>query len=402
MFYLYHRIKNRANQALQKEIMEHKVTVLKLNESEEKFRKLAEKSRQGIFIVQEERFTYVNPTLLVLFGYSVEEVLGRNPLDFVFPGDRPHMGEYIRRKFTGEAEGSHFQFRGVTKKGKIVYMESYGTQTMYRGKISLIGTITDITERKKNEAELVRSRKTEALGILAGGVAHDFNNLLGVIVGYLSMIKEQKSIQTDADTFKMVKSVERAVNQSVDLAAKFLDLSEGWWVNRRALTFNELLDSVTDRYPGISHLLTDIWTEPDLKSFYGDERRLRDVFYNLVKNADEAMSDPKELSIRGQNVDLDDMNDHSLESGEYIQLTFRDNGKGIPRDHLERVFDPYFSTKDEHSRKGMGLGLAICNSILEKHKGHIAIKSREGEGTTVCIYIPTFCQEKKETRMMFT
>jgi signal transduction histidine kinase len=248
----------------------------------------------------------------------------------------------------------------------------------------------EMEDRKKAEAELVRSQKMEAVGILAGGIAHDFNNLLTVITGYLYMIKEKEKVKKDQSIFKMVNSVERASKQAVALANKFITFAKGGWMAPQKLHFKDILANTIDRHPELEPLPGNISIPPVLHPVYGDERQLAEVMFNLLKNADEAMTEPKQVIIKAENITLDKKNSYSLEEGDYLKISISDNGRGIPVDQLDKIFEPYFSTKDTYAQKGRGLGLAICYSVIKRHNGHIAVQSLVGVGTTAELYLPAF------------
>jgi len=244
----------------------------------------------------------------------------------------------------------------------------------------------EIQDRKKTEAELVRSQKMEAVAIMAGGIAHDFNNLLTVVMGYLEIIK--KKVKNDKSTYKMVNSVEKAAKQAADLVDKFISFSKGGWLEPQKIHLGDILKITVDRHPEIEPLLGDVSIPAELYPVYGDDRQLGEVMFYLLKNADEAMTEPKHLSIKGENITLDNKNSYSLKKGDYLKISIIDNGRGIPPEQLEKIFDPYFTTKYTFSEKGLGLGLAICYSVMKKHNGYIAVQSQVGTGTTVELYLP--------------
>lgn len=133
----------------------------------------------------------------------------------------------------------------------------------------------------------------------------------------------------------------------------------------------------------------------DLEPVKGDEARLTQVMQNLFQNAVEAVPEGSvgRISVWAENVILEQhLGDIPLKKGKYVKIFIEDNGIGIPKANIGKIFDPYFSTKDNWSQKGMGLGLTICYSIIQKHEGHIAVESREGTGTTVTIYLPIFSE----------
>jgi PAS domain S-box-containing protein len=386
MIYARYRLKDRANRALGKEIEDHKQTAQKLRESEEKFRTMAEKSVVGIYILDDNGFKYVNPRFLEIFGYTREEVIGKDPLEFVLKEDRPLVLKNIRQRLDGEIEAVHYQFSGITSGGETIYLESYGARSLYQGQPAVIGTLIDITDRKKAEAELVRSQKMEAVAILAGGIAHDFNNLLSVAMGYLDMLK--KRVKNDKSTFKMVNSVEKVSIQAVNLVDKFISFSKGGWMETQKIFLKDILKMTVNRHPEVKPLLSDVSIPDMLHPVYGDDWQLSEVIFSLLKNADEAMTEPKHVTVKAENITLDNENSYSLKQGDYLKITIIDNGRGIPPEQLEKIFDPYFSTKSTFSEKGLGLGLAICYSVMKKHNGHIAVQSQVGVGTTVELYLP--------------
>ena len=384
--YTRYRLKDRTNRALGKEIEDHKQTAQMLRESEEKFRTMAEKSVVGIYIIDDNGFKYVNPRGLEIFGYARDEMVGKNPLEFVLKEDRPLVLKNIRQRLDGDIEAVHYQFRGITSGGETIYLESYGARSLYQGQPAVIGTLIDITDRKKTEAELVRSQKMEAVAILAGGIAHDFNNLLSVVMGYLELIK--KKVKNDKSTFKMVNSVERATKQAVELIDKFISFSKGGWMEPQKIHLGDILKITVDRHPEVEPLLGDVSFPAGLYPVYGDDRQLGEVVFNLLKNADEAMTEPKHVSIKAENITLDNENSFSLKEGDYLKISIIDKGRGISPEQLEKIFDPYFTTKYTFNEKGLGLGLAICYAVMKKHNGHIAVQSQVGVGTTVELYLP--------------
>jgi signal transduction histidine kinase len=232
----------------------------------------------------------------------------------------------------------------------------------------------------------------ESVGILAGGIAHDFNNLLAVIVGNTSMMKLSFGEQnTKLNHF--LDNVERASNQAAELAQKFITFSEGGWLMRKKVKLSNILKDTAHLSPEIKNIPCDISIPPDLDLIYGDERQLRQVITNLLLNARESTSDDnRKITVTAKNITLGNENQFSLEEGKYVQISVIDNGMGIPPELLEKIFDPYFTTKTTVSQKGLGLGLAICYSIVQKHGGHISIDSKVQEGTTVDMYLPVYCK----------
>lgn len=392
MIYSRFRLKVRMNQALNKEIVGHKHTIQKLQESEEKFRILTEASMVGIYIWQDNVIKYVNPQFLTLFGYTKRELVGESPLKLVIEEDRPLVMEKMNRQSadTMDTPTVHYEFRGITKNGEILHLESYSGLTYYQGKPAILGTVIDITGKKKTAEKLLRSQKLEAVGILAGGIAHDFNNLMTVMVGSLEMVKD--NIPKSTPAYHLVETIENAQNQATDLSQKFIAFSRGGFTIPQKVILNAILKETIDSYPKMKSFIADISIPPDLKPIYGNQRQLKQVFINLLRNAEEAKTHEGEsrITIAAENIGLHAANHFSLDEGNYIRVFFKDNGSGIPSHQLEKVFEPFFSTKHTALQKGMGLGLAICHTIIKRHKGHISITSEIEKGTTVELLLPAY------------
>jgi PAS domain S-box-containing protein len=391
VFMLY-RLKTRTTQTLSKEIREHKQTAQKLRESEEKFRTLAEKSVVGISIIQDHVIRYANPAFLTVFGCTFEDVVGQSPLTLVMEEDRALVMERLNQPMSREdaADFTGYEFKGLTKEGKVIYLESYSVKTLYQGQTAVLETIIDITDRKKTGTELLKMRKLESMGTLAGIIARDFHHLLSLVTGDAEKLKW--GMPDDANLFKWVENIENTARKATNLAQKLITFSKGGGAEPREVDLSSILKSTFDTYPQLQKLTGSICIPPGLKPIYGDEKELTLVIGSLLWNAHEAKNNNEEVAvtITAQNAFIPQVNNVSLKAGEYIEVVVTDNGKGIPAHQLDKVFDPYFSTKEAFTQKGMGLGLAICYSIIKKHNGHISLKSEVGKGTTVELILPVY------------
>jgi len=275
----------------------------------------------------------------------------------------------------------------------LIMVVAFILYTRYRLKVRVTRQLRlEMAERKRAETELLQSMKMEAVGILAGGIAHDFNNLIAVILGNVTMVAEDSSLSPQ--NTKMLGNAEKVCSQAADLSAKLVIFSKGGWLVRKQLSINFLLDYIFDHYPEMQPLLNNRNIPDHLPKVNGDERQLRQVILNLLQNAKEAI-EPEMLSARTSGVTIEaqmvsmDLDNHlELDAIDYIPKTISDKGRGISHEIMKNIFDPYFSTKNTFSKKGLGLGLAICYSIIKKHNGHITIESEEGKGTNVTLYIP--------------
>lgn len=278
----------------------------------------------------------------------------------------------------------------VTAKGHQRWVRSIGKVSRKAGHtVKLFGTLQDITERKKMEAELLRAKKIEATGTLAAGIAHDFNNLLFIILGNLMMGKE--SLDPGHPALAFLQKAETASLKARDLTRKFVRFSSGAEPVRKRFHPLPFLEDILKMSLGGSNIRHTLSAPENLRHMEIDRNQMHQVIYNIIENAKQAMPEGGTLSVSIENMPLsaDRNNEPALqEGGEYIRISFRDQGRGIAESDLPNVFDPYFSTQDRGSQKGMGLGLTIAYSTVKSHDGHMEIHSAPGEGTEVVLYLP--------------
>lgn len=261
----------------------------------------------------------------------------------------------------------------------------------------------EIHQRQQMEEALLKAQKLEAIGVLAGGVAHDFNNLLAVILGNTSMAK--MVMEPENGIVDLLNEIEKATLRAVDLTQKFITFSSGGTPMRQPLSMKKLIDNVVSLECSGSNIVCDCSLPADLWKVECDEGQIRQVFYNVIENAKEAMPRGGNIEIKAENINVNAGKRKGLESamsispGSYVKIVIKDNGRGIPRGDLPNVFDPYYSTKQRGTAKGIGLGLSITYSILAKHGGYLHIESECGKGTEVYVYLPAIpdkAAEKKE------
>ncbi len=241
---------------------------------------------------------------------------------------------------------------------------------------------------KLMEAEQLRAKKTEAVAILAGGMAHDFNNLLQVIFGYVSLARMNE--ETGNKTDSLLAVAEESSEKARNLGTQLRMLSSGCSAQMEPAHIGELLtDEVT---AGLSTTrITQTVDLPDgLPRVKLDKIRIQQVISHLVANARDAMPEGGVLHVSVSTANLPAVNKFGLPQGNYLQVVFKDTGPGIRPEHLPRIFDPYFSTKEMGDRKGSGLGLSLCYAIIKSHNGHIQVESEPGNGTRIRFYLPVY------------
>ncbi len=242
--------------------------------------------------------------------------------------------------------------------------------------------IRDITEKLQIEYELIKSQKLESVGLLAGGIAHDFNNILTGIIGNLSLAKIY--LNKNEKSYQIIEKAENAGLRARDLTQQLLTFSKGGApVRKTASIYNVVKDSSEFVLSG-SHVQGKIGRSDNLWNVDIDVGQISQVVQNLIINAVQAMPDGGTVHIDLTNKELETRSHHSLKPGKYVCISIRDEGIGIPKEHLTRIFDPYFTTKQE----GSGLGLATAFSIIDKHGGLIETRSKLGKGTTFTIWLP--------------
>lgn len=256
-----------------------------------------------------------------------------------------------------------------------------------QGKITgLIGVSRNITAIKDMEQQTALAKKLESVGILAGGIAHDFNNLMTGVLGNISLAKTL--VKPDSDIYNLLSSAEKASLRTKDLTHQLLTFSRGGQLVKKVVNLAELVERVATFSLRDAKQSCEFEFDDDLWPVEVDAGQISQVVQNLVINAQESMPQRGAIKIRVQNVTVKPEDSSSIPAGKHVMVSVDDQGAGIPRDYLQKIFDPYFTTKAMDSRKGTGLGLAVSYSIVKSHNGHIVVKSAQGVGTSVYLYLP--------------
>ncbi|MBW2406579.1 MAG: PAS domain S-box protein [Deltaproteobacteria bacterium] len=330
----------------------------------------------------------VNKVAEELTGWQEKEAMGK-PLTKVFhivdEFNRKRCEDPVRKVMeTGGVVGLANNTILIGKDGKEHVIADSGAP-IRDNQNKIIGAVLvfrDITEKRKMEAELVNAQKLESLGVLAGGIAHDFNNFLTAIIGNLSLAKLDS--KPGDRVVVLLNEMEKASIQAKNLTQQLLTFSRGGEPVKKLIALAELVkNSATFSLRG-SNVRCEFSISQDLLPTEVDEGQIGQVINNLVLNADQAMPEGGIIEICAENITLTADNEFSLPAGPYLRTSFRDHGVGIAPDHLPKVFDPYFTTK----QKGSGLGLTVAYSIVDKHNGRMTVESGLGHGTTFTIYLP--------------
>ena len=243
-----------------------------------------------------------------------------------------------------------------------------------------------VSEHKKMEVELLKAQKLESIGVLAGGIAHDFNNLLTAIIGNIALAKMRLS--PEDELFSLLDKAEKISLRASTLTSHLITFSRGGAPRRKTLVLTDLVKDTVHLSLSGSNYRSEFAMDRDLWPVDADEGQIHQVIHAIVRNAMDAMPKGGTITVSAGNVTIGQDESGPLSQGPYIRLSVHDCGTGISEENLPKIFDPYFSTKEMGSQKGMGLGLAICYSIVKNHGGLITAESQAGTGTTVHIYLP--------------
>lgn len=383
------------------DITETKRAQASIQASEHRYQQIITTCQEGVWQIDADSMTcFVNPQMTMIFGYSIDEFLGRSMFDFMDEEAQKVASANVERRRDGIAERHEFRFRHKT--GRDVWT-SLATNPIftpsgdYAGAVALV---TDISDNRLLEARMQQTQKLESLGLLAGGIAHDFNNLL---VGILANVGiAQRVLAPQSPGMGPLREIQRAADAAARLTSELLAYSgsgrfvtEPLHLENIVTEVSKLLDKVISKQTRI-----DVDLAPNVPAIEADVGQLRQVVMNLFTNASEALGDmpgaieasvfvaqltPEEVA----NVQID----NQLSPGKYVCLQVVDSGAGMDDETQSRMFEPFFSTKFT----GRGLGLAAVQGILRGHQAGLLIDSTVGRGTTIRVYFPIAASQPAKT-----
>jgi two-component system NtrC family sensor kinase len=346
------------------------------------------------------RVTLINRMGCEVLGYEEDEIIGNDWFDFYVPDEmRQAVRNLFEKLMAGEAEVHEYYENPIRIKGGQERLIAWHN-TILRDKAGhTIGTLSsgaDITERKRTEAELIRSEKLASLGQLAAGVAHEVNNPLSGILVYIKLLLkkyEQNKLQTE-ETRKQLEKIGTETERCSRIIKNLLDFSRQTQVTLRPVDINKVVEA-TLAIIGHQISLENITVEERLCTplpfILADFDQVQQALMNIMLNAAQAMPDGGELTITtsvAKGVKIDNA------VRDAVRIDIRDTGIGIPHENLGRLFTPFFTTKEKG--KGVGLGLSVVHGIIERHHGRIEIQSDLGAGTTFSVYLGIANDEKDQ------
>ena len=367
----------------------------------------ANRAELGIFILQdhdrmEARIRYANEAISRITGYEYVELLNKGWADLVHPDNLAESIGRYRLRQRGETLTQAYEIKMVRKDGVPITVHGSFAISTHEGKVATITFLRDITERKKGEKALWRSQRLASIGRLAAEIAHEMNNPLTSVLTFCKLannILQQEPFPTQRATelrdyiFYLKSETERCANISRNL----LDFSRQSEIEIRENDIHEILDktlTILRHRAGLDEIEIQTDYTRKLPFLSCDFKRLQQAFVNVLWNAIEAMPEGGKLTVATR---FDQEKDR-------IEIKVSDTGVGIPEEDVERIFEPFYTTKEEG--KGVGLGLSVAYGIIRQHKGEIHFHSEVGEGTQVTIHLPPgprtlSLEERKEEEYVF-
>lgn len=368
------------------DVTERKLAELRLRESEDRFRELAENIQEVFWIFDPSRgqLLYISPAYEKIWGRSCAS-LYEAPDDWlsaVHSEDRPRIADAFLAA-THDRGRYDETYRIVRPDGGVrwIHDRAYSVCDATSRVLHLVGTAEDITEARQLEAQLRQAQRLEAVGRLAGGIAHDFNNLLSVISGYTELIRD--SLRPDDPNSAMMDEVQHAGERAAELTRQLLAFSRQQVLQTRVVNLNELVTSLTTMLGRVLGEDIDLRLKLHRRPLLtrADPGMLEQVLMNLVVNARDAMPTGGRLTIETSERQLTGEPGTAppeASPGRYACVSVTDTGTGIPQQHLARIFEPFYTTKDPG--RGTGLGLATAFGIVKQHGGWLTVDSQEGRG----------------------
>ncbi|HSE84049.1 MAG TPA: PAS domain S-box protein, partial [Thermodesulfobacteriota bacterium] len=357
---------------------------------------LLDKAQDAIIVRDlESRIIYWNKSAERLYGWTADQVLCKSANEILHNDYSLHLMEAEKCVLDkGEWMG---ELQQITEGDKEIIVESRWTLVRDEDEEpkSILTINTDITEKKRLEAQLLRAQRMDSIGILAGGIAHDLNNILTPVMIGLGLLRGRL---VDTHSQNILDTLELSIQRGADLVKQVLSFTRGLEGERNELQVKYLISEISkiveQTFPKSIKVRTSI--PKDLWFIKGDLTQLHQVLINLCVNARDAMPHGGILDISAENLLIDEnyvKMDIDAEVGLYVVLTISDTGTGIPPKIMDRIFEPFFSTKEPG--KGTGLGLSTSFGIVKSHGGFIQVQSELGNGTQFRIYLPAVKSNKE-------
>jgi PAS domain S-box-containing protein len=357
-----------------------------LKESEERYRKLFDLTPDAVLVHSDGEVLLANHIAGKLFKFNKpEDLKGKSIFDLLHMDYWGTAMERIKKTLDQEEDAPLIEYKCIRSDKKIVDVEVTTTSFKYIGKPALLSVIRDISERKILEEEYQKNEKLESLGILAGGIAHDFNNILTVIQGNISLLNlhlKRQEIENNK-----INEINKAMNQAKHLTQQLLTFSNGGNPNKKKMQLERLIKDAVNLCICGSKVKCKIYQNEKLLPVEIDGGQVFQVLNNIIINAVQSMPHGGKIIIESKNIYIESEKqqiNNILKKGKYVMVSIKDEGVGIPSKNIKKIFDPFYTTKEN----GTGLGLTTAFSIMKKHGGIIKVDSKAAVGTTFSLYFP--------------
>lgn len=365
-----------------------------LRNSEAQYRAIFETAGAGLYLFDQQLLvTRVNSSLALILGRSRQEIEGQMLLsEFFVPEEQDRIVDLSRQVLQGQAV-KDFQFRMQTKNGEQRHVllkadRLPGSGLGIASVLDYTGLIKAEKEKEILKESLLHSQKMESLGVLTSGIAHEFNNILQGLFASVEMIVQEEDLPPEV--LENVQRIEKVGSRAKSLVHGLLDFSRKSRFEFMVLDLNEVVCSALEIFrPALPKLIRiDLELEPNLPAMFGDAKRLEQVVINLLSNARDAVLSVQKGKILVATEYLDEgrAREKGLQKGQFLSLIVQDNGQGLTPETRQKIFDPFYSTKD--IGKGTGLGLSMVYGIVKEHEGVIECHSTPGEGSRFEICFP--------------
>jgi PAS domain S-box-containing protein len=378
-----------ANKLLRDEIAERMKVEEQLANDKEYLTVTLRSIADGVIVTDSEgRITLRNRVAEELTGCSPDEMLGQ-PLCDVFrvidEKTRTSIGDPFQAVVDkGEAVSLGEGVLLIAKDGTERLISDSGAPIQYHSGNArgVVIVFRDISERRRLEERLLKTRKLESVSVLAAGLAHDFNNILTGIMTSLFVARTQ--VKPESETYQLLSEAEQSAFRASTLTKQLLTFSKSTTPVRQRTSLRELVEETAGYCLSGSHVDYELQLDDDLYDVELDRGQMDQALSNIVINAEEAMPGGGSIRIQARNRSIRADDGLPLRDGEFVVVSVIDQGSGIAEENLHRIFDPYFTTKEEHN----GLGLTTAYAIVTKHEGCVDVESRVGQGSTVYVYLP--------------
>jgi len=376
---------NKLNNQFKSSDVAYKFKVLKPKERGQNFHLLQHLIVEGVVVLQNGRIQECNQSMQAICGYSLEELSGMPIKNIFHPDSFSAIEQFGNQSICDNRIIKGHETVLICKDGHQANVEITTDFITFNEKPANLVVIRDISDQIKAKKELEKASKVESIAALAGGIAHDYNNLLTAIIGNISLTRA--TLNPDDNAFSFLSQALSASKTAQNLTQKLITFSQGGEPVKNITETAVLVKSATEFTLSGTTIKSEYEFQDHLWSVAVDQTQIGHAIHNVALNAREAMKEGGNLKVTAKNTIIN-KGFKNLKPGKYVKISIADRGDGISEDRLDKIFEPYYTTKEFGVQKGAGLGLSISKSIIKKHGGDVAVKSRIGFGTTFSMYLP--------------